>query len=78
MDPILDDILQRNNKGFPWGTGLLYYSEKETFNASIRYVFLKNTKHKISYVKTFFSVHMKPWPLNAGQNFKMKSVIALV
>ena len=35
-------------------------------------------KYKISYAKNFISFYLKPWPLNTDQNFKMKSVIALV
>ena len=47
--------------------------EKLTFIALIKLIFTKK------FGKNFISVHMKPWPLiNAGQNFKMKSVIALV
>ena len=35
-------------------------------------------KHKISCSKNFISVHMNLGPLNADQNFKMKSLIALL
>ena len=42
------------------GTGSLYYMEMPTFSALIKYI-EKNTKCKISCVKNFISVHMKPF-----------------
>ena len=33
-----EDTLQKNNAGFPCGTGLSYYMEKLTFSALIKYL----------------------------------------
>ena len=55
-----DDTLQRNNTGFPSGTGALYYMEMPTFSASITHI-EKNLKCKISCAKNFISVRMKPF-----------------
>ena len=40
-------------------------------------LFKKNAKYKISCGRKFTSVHMKLWPLNTNQNFKIKNLIAL-
>ena len=67
-----DDFFQRNIVGFPCGTGSPYCMEKLTFSALIKHIFTK------LFAKNSISVHMKPCPLNADQNFRIKSVIALV
>ena len=55
-----DDTLQRNNTGFPSGTGAPYYMEMPTFIALITHI-EKNPKCKISCAKNFISVRMKPF-----------------
>ena len=73
-----DDTLLKNNTGFLCGNDSPYYMEKLTFSAVLKHMYRKNAKHKISCIKNFISVHIKLLPLNADQNFKMKSVITLI
>ena len=53
-----DYTCQRNNRGFPSGTGAPYYMEMPTFSALIKNI-EKNSKCTISYAKNFISIHMK-------------------
>ena len=60
-----DDTLQRNNTGFPSGTGSLYCMEMPTFSALIKHTKKKkNASCKISCVKNFIAVRMKPFGCN--------------
>ena len=38
-----DDTLQKNNTGFPSGTGSSFYMEMPTFSALIKHIFLKKS-----------------------------------
>ena len=58
------NTLQRNTTGFPSGTGSPYYMEMPTFSALIKHIEKKNSKCKISCVKNFISVCMKPFGRN--------------
>ena len=58
-----DDTCQRNNTGFPNGTGAPYYMEMPTFSALVKNI-EKNPKCKISCVKNFISVYIKPFGNN--------------
>ena len=59
-----DYTRQRNNRGFPSGTGAPYYMEMPTFSALIKDIEKKNPKCKISCAKNFISVQMKPFGHN--------------
>ena len=37
-NPMKDDTLQRNNTGFPSGTGSPYYMQMSTFSALIKHI----------------------------------------
>ena len=59
-----DDTRQRNNTGFPSGTGAPYHTDMRTFSALIKNIEKKNPNCKISCAKNFISVHMKPFGHN--------------
>ena len=44
INPMRDDIRQRNNTGFPGGTGAPYYMEMPNFSALIIKTLKKNPK----------------------------------
>ena len=73
-----DVTLQRNNTRSPCETGSTFYMEKLTFGALIKYIFKKLQNIRFRLPKNFISTHMKLCSLNADQNWKVKSVIALV
>ena len=59
-----DVTRQRNNTGFPSGTGAPYYMEILAFDALILKILKSNPKCKIPCAKNFISVHMKPFGHN--------------
>ena len=60
-----DDTRQRNNTGFPNGTGAPYYMEMSTFSALVKnFEKKKNPKCKVSCAKNFIPVHMKAFGHN--------------
>ena len=58
-----DDTIQRNNTGFPSGTGSPYYMEMSTFSALIKHI-EKNSKVQDFMCQKLHLSRMKPFGNN--------------